>query len=95
MTILCSAVCSPSCNIQWKSWNGDNVGTGSLLSFVDVNKNRDGNYTCEASNKVGMRSQMSQIVVNCEFNFMFTNESAHYVLYIDIRIDHNTTLALR
>ena len=70
VTILCSAVCSPSCNIQWKNWNGDNVGTGSLLSFVDVNKNRDGNYTCEASNKVGMRSQMSQIVVKCELPFM-------------------------
>ena len=81
MIILCSAVCSPSCNIQWKNWNGDNVGTGSLLSFVDVNKNREGNYTCEASNKVGMRSQMSHIVVNCEFFFLKIDQ---YTLHFEV-----------
>ena len=77
VTIQCSVNCNPNCIKQWKNDDGDNVGTGAMLSFIDINRNNHGQYTCEAWNEVGRGSKMSEIIVNCEMYFIFISMYSH------------------
>jgi hypothetical protein len=67
-SITCQSDCSPPCNYTWSrtsdsSWSH----TGSLLEFVNIDRNEHDTYTCNAEN--GYESDMStslDIIVHCE-----------------------------
>ena len=65
--IQCAADCIPICTMTWSGPNLP-VGTTSVLSLQNINRNQAGNFQCTASNDVSSKtSVVVTVVVQCKY----------------------------
>ncbi|XP_039973343.1 carcinoembryonic antigen-related cell adhesion molecule 5-like [Xiphias gladius] len=63
ISLMCSAVSSPAALFQW-FLNGDLLSdTGPELRLINLQMSQSGNYSCQAFNKITMKTQTSQPAV--------------------------------
>ncbi|XP_033756268.1 hemicentin-2-like [Pecten maximus] len=54
--IRCVADCNPTCEMSWYHDRTGHITTGSNLSLMEMERSKDGNYTCKATNSRGTRT---------------------------------------
>ena len=65
LTLTCTANGMPQPKVYWIKPNGQSVA-GKVLEIVNINRNEDGKYKCEASNECGNATEMATIDVQCK-----------------------------
>ena len=65
MTCMTSGYPKP--NVYWIKESNDARINGSVLNFININRNDSGKYRCEAKNDCGSNSSVQSIEVFCKY----------------------------
>ena len=57
----------PKPNVYWIKESNDARINGSVLNFININRNDSGKYRCEAKNDCGSNSSVQLIEVFCKY----------------------------
>lgn len=66
VTLHCLRAGFPSPNVSWIDFSNNVVKEGGILKFPNINRHKNGSYTCSATNVCGSDRKKVDIVVECE-----------------------------
>ena len=65
-TLFCNVSGVPRPVVSWFNDKNKNVTNGSLWKLLNISRNDNGTYRCEASNNCAMDSKTFDIIVQCK-----------------------------
>lgn len=70
-TLSCNATGDPMPNVTWIKVSNTQRSDRNILHFSNINRNDSGNYTCEANNRCGTKTNTVAINVSCKYFVLF------------------------
>ena len=64
--LFCDQSGFPPPVVSWFNDKNENVNNGSIWKLLNIRRNDNGTYRCEASNDCGMGSKTFDIIVQCK-----------------------------